>query len=57
MSPEIQNELITSVSECMMNEIKKEVSEAEFVALTVDEATHESTMSTVLRYLHRNGDV
>jgi hypothetical protein len=37
MSPETQNELITLVSECMMNEIKKEVSEAEFVALLMEQ--------------------
>jgi hypothetical protein len=43
-----------------MNEIKKEVSEAEFVTLIIDETIDISTnaqMSAVLRYLHKNGHV
>jgi hypothetical protein len=50
LSPKIQN-IITSVSECMVREIKREVSETAFVSLIVDEAT------SVLRYVSKNGDV
>jgi predicted LPLAT superfamily acyltransferase len=57
MFPETQNELIASVSEYMMTEIKEEVSEAEFVALIIDEAINigaKAQMSTVLRYIMTN---
>jgi hypothetical protein len=59
LSPEIQNDIIASVSECMAREIKREVSETAFVSLIVDEATDISTkaqVSSVLRCVSKNGD-
>jgi hypothetical protein len=60
LSPEIQNDIIASVFEYTMKEIKREVSEAVFVALIPDEATDISMkahISSVLRYVTKNGDV
>ena len=60
MSPEIQNELIASVSDYVMTEIKKEVAEAEFIAVIIDAATDRSAkaqMFTVLRYIRKNGGI
>jgi hypothetical protein len=37
--PELENDIIASVSEFIIKEIKREVSEAVFVALVLDEAT------------------
>jgi hypothetical protein len=59
LSPEIQNDITASVSECMVREIKGEVSEPAFVSLIVDEATDismKSQVSSVLRYVSKNGD-
>jgi hypothetical protein len=61
LSPEIQNDIIASVSECMIKEIKREVSEAVLFSLVLDEATDKSMktqISSVLRYsyVNENGD-
>jgi hypothetical protein len=39
LSPEIQNDIIASVSECMAREVRREVSETAFVSLIVDESS------------------
>jgi hypothetical protein len=58
--PEIQNDILASVSECVVREIKREVSETALVSLIVDEATDismKAQVSSVLRYVSKNGDV
>jgi hypothetical protein len=60
LSLEIQNDIIVSVSECMVREIKREVSETAFVSSVVDEATDismKAQVSFALRYVSKNGDV
>lgn len=56
----IQNDLIEACSEHLMQNIKKEVSEAKFIAIIVDETTDiakKSQLSTVFRYVHASGAV
>jgi hypothetical protein len=60
LSPEIQNDITASVSECMVREIKREVSETAFVSSIVDGATDismKAQVSSALRYVSNNGDV
>lgn len=54
----IQNEIIECVQEQIMQKIKQEVSEAEFVSLMVDESTDAARMSQLscaLRYVKSDG--
>jgi hypothetical protein len=59
-SPDIQNELIYSISELMSMEIRKEISKANFVSLILDETSHvvmKCRLSSVLRYVTADGNV
>ncbi|XP_071035341.1 zinc finger MYM-type protein 1-like [Parasteatoda tepidariorum] len=54
ISNDIQNELISIISEELIETIKQEIEEADFVALMLDEASdirRRSQLSTVLRYV------
>lgn len=60
LSSDIQNDIISSISEYMYREIKKDVSQAPFVAVILDEATDISTksqLSTVIRYVNSDGSI
>ncbi|KAF2897129.1 hypothetical protein ILUMI_09050 [Ignelater luminosus] len=60
VSSTIQNELISSVGEVMIQEIKAELSKAPFVALIMDETSHISVkfqLFTVMRYVSAIGSV
>lgn len=60
LSPQIQNDIIDSVSKYMELEIKREVSEAPFVAIILDEATDismKAQISSVLRFVSENGQI
>ncbi|PNF14161.1 hypothetical protein B7P43_G13483, partial [Cryptotermes secundus] len=59
-SPDIQNELIHSVSELMTMEIKKEISKANYVSLILDETSdvmNKCQLASVLRYVTADGNV
>jgi hypothetical protein len=59
-SPDIQNELIYSISELMTMEIKKEISKANFVSLILDQTSDvmmKCQLSSVLRYVTADGKV
>ncbi|KAI5705235.1 hypothetical protein M8J76_002168 [Diaphorina citri] len=56
-SSDIQNDLIESISPVITLNIKREISQCNFVSLIVDETTdvtHKSQLSTVLRYVADN---
>ncbi|XP_067131982.1 zinc finger MYM-type protein 1-like [Centruroides vittatus] len=60
LSNKIQNELVNSLGNVLLQEIKKEIENAKFVAIIVDETTdisHRAQMSTVFRYVKENGNV
>ncbi|KAJ4426223.1 hypothetical protein ANN_27034 [Periplaneta americana] len=60
LSSDIQNDIISSISEYMYREIKKDVSQAPFVAVILDETTDISTksqLSTVIRYVNIDGSI
>ncbi|XP_072379856.1 zinc finger MYM-type protein 1-like [Diabrotica undecimpunctata] len=60
VSPDIQNDLIYSVSEVITRKIKTEISKTNFVALILDETSELFTMSqlsTTFRYVNENGVV
>ena len=60
LSPQIQNDIIASISKYMELEIKKEVSGAPFVAIILDEATDismKAQISSVLRFVTEDGNV
>ncbi|XP_063231899.1 zinc finger MYM-type protein 1-like [Bacillus rossius redtenbacheri] len=60
LSSDIQNDILFSLSDLLIREVKKEISESPFVALILDETTDisvKSQLSSVLRYVTRNGDV
>lgn len=57
-SASIQNALIGCIGEMMMREIRKEVNDADFVAVLLDETTdsaRQSQLSCALRYVKKNG--
>ncbi|XP_030750179.1 zinc finger MYM-type protein 1-like [Sitophilus oryzae] len=56
----IQNDLILSVGEVMLKTIKKEISEASFVAFILDETTdisNTSQLSKIVRYVTKQGQI
>ncbi|KAJ4432600.1 hypothetical protein ANN_21223 [Periplaneta americana] len=58
--PDIQNDLISSMSAIMTREIKKEISEASFVSLLLDETpdvSNKEQLSTVFRYVTVDGNI
>ncbi|XP_031329186.1 zinc finger MYM-type protein 1-like [Photinus pyralis] len=60
LSPDIQNDLIQSVAEVMIEKIKTEISKTDFVALILDEAsdiTMKSQLSATFRYVTEDGNV
>ncbi|PNF41545.1 hypothetical protein B7P43_G12310 [Cryptotermes secundus] len=59
-SPDIQNELIHSISELTTMEIKKEISKANYVSLILDETSdvmNKCQLASVLRYVTADGNV
>lgn len=59
-SSAIQNDLINAVSTVVLNAIKKEISESNYVAILIDESTDvslHSQMSTMLRYVSKTGNI
>ena len=57
LSSNIQNDIILSVSEYMIQEIKKDIRQAGFVAIILDETTDittKSQLSTVIRYVNND---
>lgn len=60
MSNKIQNNLIYAIQETMYNEIAKEINQAKFVAILLDDTpdlSNHSRLSTVLRYVTKSGIV
>ncbi|KAF2891388.1 hypothetical protein ILUMI_14785 [Ignelater luminosus] len=60
LSNRIQNDLLKSLGNILLREIKKGLENATFVAIIVDETTdisHRAQMSTVFRYMIENGNV
>ena len=56
-SPEIQNDLIQSVSDAIREKIVEELSQSEFVAIQADETTDVSVkaqLSIIVRYVHES---
>lgn len=57
-SNRIQNDILQSLNNILIAEIKKEVAETEFVAIMLDETSdisHKSQLSVVLRYIESTG--
>ncbi|XP_065209889.1 zinc finger MYM-type protein 1-like [Planococcus citri] len=60
LSSDIQNDIITSISDKVLRDIKEEISKAQFVSIILDETTDVSTKSQfshVLRYVTEDGEV
>lgn len=56
----IQNELISCVGELVLNEIRREIKEASFVAIIIDETIDVkdiSHLSVIVRYFTKKGDI
>ncbi|CAI9730642.1 Hypothetical predicted protein [Octopus vulgaris] len=54
LSNRIQNDLIEAINKVMLNEMQKEIDQAKFVSILVDETSDvsaSSQLSTVLRYV------
>jgi hypothetical protein len=60
VSNDVQNDLIESIGQHLIDKIKKEIMDAPFVSIIMDETTdvsNKSQLSTVLRYASPNGEV
>ena len=60
MSNLIQNDLIASVSNVLMDRIKREINESNFISIVLDETTDVSNfsqLSSVFRYISDDGQV
>ena len=60
LSSDIQNDLINSISQVLLTEIKNEIKQSPFVAIIMDETTditNTCQVSTVFRYVDKSGAV